>query len=196
MSLINDALKRAKESQQPHHPSSAASLRTIEARPAERPYVSRMLLIVILLLLGSAFAFIGMAMTGRLAKKNLVLPQVAAVRPIAAVFAPSQPVKTAVPVVAVAPVAPVVPVQTAPAPVPVSVVVAPVVVAPALPPLVLPDTLHVQGVAYDPVRPWAIVSSRTVYVGDVVKGVRVMEITRNSVTFGSNGQTNRLFVGE
>ena len=53
-----------------------------------------------------------------------------------------------------------------------------------------------QGVAFDPVRPWAIVSGRTVYVGDLVKGVRVMGITSDSVTFGSHGQSNLLYVGQ
>ena len=200
MSLLNDALKRAKEAQRPDLRASVSSLQSIEVRSQGTPLFSRMLVAVIFLLLAAAFAFIGLAMTGRLVKKNTVLPQVvsappaptpaAAARPVAAV-APGAPVQT-VPAV-VATVATVPPVKPAPPAAPVAAVV---VVAPPPPPLVLPDNLHVQGVAYDPVRPWAIVSGRTVYVGDLVKGVRVMEITRNSVTFGSHGQTNLLFVGQ
>ena len=173
MSLINDALKRAKEAQRPDRPSSVSSIRTIETRPPERPFISRLLVVVIFLLLAAAFAFIGLAMTGRLAKKNVAPPPVSTAQPVPAT------VVNAAPGAAVPP---------APAPV--------VAAAPALPPLVLPDTLHVQGIAYDPVRPWAIVSGRTVYVGDLVKGVRVMAISRNTVTFGSHGQTNLLYVGQ
>jgi hypothetical protein len=62
--------------------------------------------------------------------------------------------------------------------------------------LVLPDTLHVQGVVFDSTHPWAIVSGRTVHVGDVIKGVRVMAITADSVMFGNQGQSNELFVGQ
>jgi len=202
MSLLNDALKRAKEAQRPDTRASVSSLRSIEVRSPGTPLFSRVLVAVIFLLLAAAFAFIGLAMTGRLVKKNTVVSQTisappvsapaAAARPVAAV-APSAPVQTAPTPAVIATVATVPPVKLAPAAAPVAAVV---VVAPPPPPLVLPDNLHVQGVAYDPVRPWAIVSGRTVYVGDLVKGVRVMEITRNSVTFGSHGQTNLLFVGQ
>ena len=188
MSLINDALKRAKEAQRPNTPSGASSLRSIETHSNERPFFSRLLVVVILLLLVAAFDFLGLAMTGRLARKNIGAPQIPPAHPVAAVgsvAAPAQPMPAAAAVVNAVPVMPAPP---APAPV--------VAAAPALPPLVLPDTLHVQGIAYDPVRAWAIVSGRTVYVGDLVKGVRVMAITRNTVTFGSHGQTNLLYVGQ
>ena len=69
MSLLNDALKRAKEAQRPDIRSSVSSLRTLDARPKERPFIGRLLVVVIFVLLGAAVAFIGMAMTGRLAKK-------------------------------------------------------------------------------------------------------------------------------
>lgn len=194
MSLINDALKRAQEAQRPSTASSAASIRTIDTQHKERPFISRMLVVVIFLLLAAAFAFIGMAMTGRLARKNNAAPQVAAAHPVAAVAAhPVAAVAAAPPVVAAAPIAPVQPAPVKPAPAPVAVVAA---AAPAPPPFVFPDTLHVQGVAYDPAHPWAIVSSKMVYIGDTVKGVRVLAISRNSVTFGSHGQTNLLYVGQ
>jgi hypothetical protein len=185
MSLINDALKRAKEAQRPDKPSSVSSLRTIETRPPARPFISRMLVVVIFTLLAATFTFVGLSMTGRLGKKNIAAPPVALAQPVQPAVAPVPPVPAAPPVVPVVVAAP-----AKPTPAPVAVV------APPLPPLELPDTLHVQGVAYDPVRPWAIISGRTFYVGDLVKGVRVMAITRDSVTFGSHGQTNLLFVGQ
>jgi len=189
MSLINDALKRAKEAQRPNSSSSVSSIRTIDAWPKNRPFISRMLVVVIFLLLSAAFTFIGLAMTGRLAKNNMVASPVSPAHSLVAVAPPSRPVSVAAPVIAPAPV-----VSSHAAPAPVSKPKPAPVVAP--PPLVLPESLHVQGVAYDPVRPWAIVSSRTVYVGDMVKGVKVMEISRNAVTFGSHGQTNLLYVGQ
>ena len=189
MSLINDALKRAQEAQRPDRPSSVSSIRIIEAQPEKSPLTGRILVVIIFLLLAAAFAFFGLALTGRLAKKKMADAQVSAPRP-AATPAPSAPV-TAQPVAPAAVVA--APVQ--PAPAKVATVPAPAPV-PALPPLVLPEDLHVQGLAYDPVRPWAIVSGKMVYVGDVVKGVRVMTITRDCVVFGNNGQTNLLYVGQ
>ncbi|HXI71929.1 MAG TPA: hypothetical protein VNN22_16355 [Verrucomicrobiae bacterium] len=205
MSLINDALKRAQEAQRPNPVSGAASIRTIEPRRPERPVTSRLLVVVIFVLLSAAFAFIGLAMTGRLAKKNAAPPKTAPVTPVAAATAPSKPVAAPAPAVVPAPTA-AEPVAAAPnAAVPIAITPAaasqpapppaPVVVPPP-PPLVLPESLHLQGVAYDPVRPWAIVSGRTVHVGDLVKGVRVVAINANSVTFGSNGQTNLLYVGD
>lgn len=180
MSLINDALKRAQEAQRPDKPASASSIRTIEVRDRSQPYTNRILVIVIFVLLAAAVAFIGLAMTGRLVvKKNM-----AAQTPAPPVAAP-QPAPAAV---ATAPIAPVQPAPTPVAPTPVPAV--------ALAPLILPDSLHVQGVAYDPVRPWAIVSGKMVYLGDVVKGVRIAEIGRNFVVFSNGGQTNRLFVGQ
>jgi hypothetical protein len=187
MSLINDALKRAQEAQRPDRPSSVSSIRTIEAQPEKSPLTGRILVVIIFLLLAAAFAFFGLAMTGRLAKKKMADAQVSAPRPTTTP-APAAPV-TAQPVAPAAVV--VAPAQLAPAKV--ATVPAP---APVLPPLVLPEDLHVQGLAYDPVRPWAIVSGKMVYVGDVVKGVRVMTITRDCVVFGNNGQTNLLYVGQ
>jgi hypothetical protein len=218
MSLINDALKRAQEAQRPNPASSVASIRTIEPRKNERPLISRLLVVVIFALLSAAFAFVGLAMTGRLAKKTAAPLQIASVTPVAAAAAPikpvAAPVATPAPEVVPAPTA-AEPVAAAPnAAVPIAIepaatsqpepppapkpvpVVAPVVVASPLPLLVLPESLHLQGVAYDPVHPWAIVNGRTVRVGDLVKGVRVMGISANSVTFGSNGQTNLLYVGD
>ena len=117
MSLINDALKRAQEAQRPNTASSVASIRTIDAHPKDRPFISRMLVVVIFLFLAAAFAFIGLAMTGRLAKKGSA-PQISAAHPAAAVAAPGQPGPTTAPVVVAAPVTPVPPavVKSAPSP--------------------------------------------------------------------------------
>jgi hypothetical protein len=228
MSLINDALKRAQEVQRPNNSPSVAALPSVETRPAKRSLFSRMLVVVIFLLLAATFAFVGLAMTGRLAKKNVAVGQITApAHPVETVAAPVETVPA--PVVTVAPVAPEPPVPAPeptvapavapapapePAPTPALVALAPTpaptpatapapvpapaaaTVAPPASPLVLPESLHVQGIAHSAVRPWAIVSGRTVYVGDTVRGVQVAEITADSVTFSSHGQTNFLFLGQ
>jgi len=59
-----------------------------------------------------------------------------------------------------------------------------------------PPAIRIQGIVYDPVHPWAIVSGKTVYVGDSVNGMSVAAITRNSVTLVGDGKTNKLLVGQ
>jgi hypothetical protein len=59
-----------------------------------------------------------------------------------------------------------------------------------------PKPVRVQGIVYDPVHPWAIISGKTVYVGDLVDGMRVMAISREAITLVGNGQTNKLTVGQ
>jgi hypothetical protein len=80
-----------------------------------------------------------------------------------------------------------------------------VVAPPSLPPPVIgpaaintapPAPAKIQGIAYDPVHPWAIISGKTVYVGDAVDGMTVLAIAKNSVTLAGNGQTNKLYVGQ
>jgi hypothetical protein len=59
-----------------------------------------------------------------------------------------------------------------------------------------PAPAQIQGIAYDPVHPWAIISGKTVYVGDTVNGMKVLQIARNFVVLAGNGQTNKLYVGQ
>jgi hypothetical protein len=78
-------------------------------------------------------------------------------------------------------------------------------VAPAPPPVApvtealkstAPKPARLQGIVYDPVHPYAIVSGKTVFVGDSVDGMRVTAISRDAVTLAGNGQTNKLAVGQ
>jgi hypothetical protein len=59
-----------------------------------------------------------------------------------------------------------------------------------------PKPARLQGIVYDPVHPYAIVSGKTVFVGDSVDGMRVTAISRDSVTLTGNGQTSKLAVGQ
>jgi hypothetical protein len=84
-------------------------------------------------------------------------------------------------------------VQAAAAPAP-----APAPAAPATEALksTAPKPARVQGIVYDPVHPYAIVSGKTVFVGDLVDGMRVTAISRDAITLAGNGQTSKLAVGQ
>ena len=58
-----------------------------------------------------------------------------------------------------------------------------------------PKSVQIQGIVSDPVRPYAIISGKTVFVGDAVDGQRVTAISPDTLTLVGNGQTNRLRFG-
>jgi hypothetical protein len=53
-----------------------------------------------------------------------------------------------------------------------------------------------QAVVFDPRRPSAIISGRSVFIGDRVNDMRVVAISQESVTLAGNGLTNVLTLGE
>lgn len=55
-----------------------------------------------------------------------------------------------------------------------------------------PPGLKLQGIFYSPNRPSAIVNGKTVFLGNSVGELRVLAITRETVTLGSATQTNVL----
>ena len=65
--------------------------------------------------------------------------------------------------------------------------------ASATPKLVLPK---LQGILYRPGRPEAILDGATVLIGDRVGQFRVLAISQDTVTLGSAGQTNVLYLEE
>jgi hypothetical protein len=154
MSLINDALKRAKKSQQSDPPSGAPPLPPMEPEEPHNGSGWVFITIVVVLVVAAGF-FIGLAFT-----KRKPLTEVATTTPIAQ--------NTQVVAVVSAPVPPPVP-QTN------------VVVAAPKPPE--PPALKLQGIFFNAARPQAIVNGTTVYVGDLVNGFRVKLIAQNSVSF-------------
>ena len=64
----------------------------------------------------------------------------------------------------------------------------------AIPPK--PAVPVVRGIFFNPTRPSAVLNSKTVFVGDMVAGFRVMTITRDTVTVESEGATNVLTLPE
>ena len=153
MSLINDALKRAKNSQQPEPPSGAPPLPPIE--PEKPRNASGGLFIVIIVLLIAAACFL----IGRAFTKQKPASEVVATAPVTQITQTVAVVSTPVP--------PPVPQTNA-------------VVTPKPPE---PPTLKLQGIFYNGPQPQAIVNGTTVYVGDLVNGFRVKLIAQNYVSF-------------
>lgn len=181
MSLINDALKRAKQNQSQTPPPLPP------LPPAERKSAGGtnwILLLLIVLLVVAASFFIGVAMSRHMIFK--------------ADFAhsPTEPPAVAPAMTPLPP--PVVKPAANPIPEPVTV---PVVVAPATPApatnLALhvtntPPALKIQGLVYDLKKPWAIISGKTVFVGDRLNGFQVKAISKNTVTLTDAGGLEKI----
>jgi hypothetical protein len=192
MSLINDALKRAKEAQENQPPPSAPQPSFIsagETQPAGRrgPLLP--------------FAFLGLV--GLLLV--IVLWQWNQLRgapeQVRAVSAQASPVTLSP---EPAPPAPVVPatgvtVQSPPtnAPEPLSAAPAapaePASVAPTnAPPPPQPAPLRLQAIIYSPDRPSATISGKSLFIGERIRDFRLARIDQNSVTLVSATETNLL----
>jgi hypothetical protein len=168
MSLINDALKRARESQRKNPPPVVPPL--MPAAPRSRGGdIGWIFPAVIFLLIVVAFFFITLAMARHTVKKIINAPEVSATQEVETVEAAAAPVLAPVPaVIGVAAISN---------------------LNPAAP-------VRLQGIFYDPVHPSAIISGRTVFPGDLLDGMRVTAISRSSITLAGNGQTNTLVVGQ
>jgi hypothetical protein len=70
---------------------------------------------------------------------------------------------------------------------------APVVIAPPPP---KPTPLRLQAIVFSPTRPSAMVSGRTLFIGDKLGEFRVKGIDKDSLTLVSAGQTNVLTLSE
>jgi hypothetical protein len=182
MSLINDALKRAKESQRKDEPSGLSPLRPVETNPKERDF-NWTLPVVIVFLIVTAFVLIGLAMV-KPAGKKIPAEQLA----VAPVIEPKPQVVAAIPLVTNQPA---VTATITNSPVPPAATISPVV---ATVPVSKP--LRLQGIAYDAAHPSAIIGSKAVFVGSLVDGMRVTAISPDSVTLAGGGHTKTLVVGE
>lgn len=60
------------------------------------------------------------------------------------------------------------------------------IVAPALPPQ--PDPLRLQAIVFHPTRPSALISGKTLFVGERVQGMKVVSITKDTATVSGNGK--------
>jgi hypothetical protein len=169
MSLINDALKRARESQQKNPPGGARPLPPVETRKRARDFNWVLPALIILLIIVACF-FIGL-MAKHTVTKIVNTTDLIATQEVETVVSQPLPDTNARSDTNALP-------ASAPAPVP-----------PVLPML--------QGIFYDPTQPSAIVDGQTVYVGSRVEGWGVKEISKYTVTLeGTNGLQQKISLGE
>ena len=167
MSLINDALKQARQSQQPNPPSGQPPLRPVE--PARRGVADWLLPVAVVALAGAAAFFIGLALVKHKPATVAKASEISTTQPAAPAI-----VASAVVLATNAPTT-----SNTVAKVPPS-----------------SSGMKLQGVVYGE-KSWAIVDGKTVYVGDSVGGFRVKEITSNGITLVSpDGSEQKLGLGE
>ena len=177
MSLINDALKRARETQQNNPPSGAPPLPPVES-PA-RGGTGWILVAAAVLFLAAACFFIGPALFGHKTPKT---------PPATPVKAPEIPAPTT----EAAP-------ASAPAPTPVTSALPPPVTNtnPPPPASTAEQPPKVQGIIFNAARPVAIVNGKAVNVGDRVGDFQVKQILKSSVIFQRpDGSQKTLGIGE
>ena len=222
MSLINDALKRAKQAQK-ENPAPPPALQFKPADPSQRRSSGPPILLIVVAVV--VFALVGLFVVIVLQKRETV-HRVAngkqSGESILQTGAPSvaTPAANSVPVVSttnstaagradlqVGHHRPVEPVSTtnsaaaagnpgtAPTPAPTdSVTNVPVATADVAPPK--PALPKLQGIFYRPARPSAVINAKNVFIGSRVGEFQVLAITQESVTIGSATQTNVLSLAE
>lgn len=179
MSLLNDALKRASQSQQGHdtvriHLPPAAPVPTPASAPKSQGGLGWALPVLVLLLVAMAVGFIWLVHLGRRVANDAT---VAAAPPSAQAVPVAPKPAASIPVASKLPMPPVTRQVAAAAP------GAPAAhETPQIPPSVWPS-LKVQGITYYNAKWQAIVNGKTVYVGDDVKGFRIAVISRTYVSF-------------
>ena len=201
MSLINDALKRAKEAQQQNTPQAAGpALKPVDAATAKSASNSKSLLYIMVACVVFGNALLFFAIKDRGAKTTVTPPSQNATATAPATAPVANPAPALTPVVAATPTittAPVPAVIASPVPVAAPVVEAtnaaaalPVVAIAPEPPK--PAPLKLQGIIYNPAKPSAMVGGKFLLIGESVQGFRVTAIDQQTVTLIGNGQTNVL----
>jgi len=168
MSLINDALKQARRSQQNNPPSGQPPLPPVES--VSRGAMSWFLLMAIVLLLSVAGFFIGLS----LSKHTPPPPPLATVPATAPQLSPTQQVES---------------VSNSTLAATNTTSVSNEVAAVPPPP---PPEPKLQGILFDPTRPCAIVDGATVFIGGRVGEFRVTAISKDKVTLKSGTGTKVL----
>lgn len=194
MSLINDALKRAREAQQqtPPPPIAEPQVRPVEPEKHTRHNLGFLILVALALI-----ALSGLVLVWQISHKHTEdIQQVAAKTPPAtaptgdASSTPASTTSTAPTTKAGASVADSAPANPAPA-----VAVTNAVPIPDAAP-VIPPPPKLQGIVFNPKRPSALIDGRTVFLGDRFGQFRVIAITPQTVTLAGAGVTNVLSFAE
>ena len=222
MSLINDALKRAKEVQEQSAPPPVSNLQFRPIEPAEYTRQSLGLMLpAALAVVALLVLFFALQWTQRKVSKppmevkaRTAMTAATATAPQPALIPVAQVPATAVPTaqpIAVAPTAPTAP-QAADSPDVIEAVAAPLAAYPpavvaqdsgvanttaatqALPPK--PKLPKLQAIVFSPARPSVMISGKTLFIGDKLNGFRVTAIDQESATLVGGGQTNVLSLSE
>ncbi len=223
MSLINDALKRAKQAQKENPvPPPALQFKPADPSQRRRPGPPIRLIVAVVVVLGLVGGFVGIALQKRetvhpianakppdesirqTAAPSVAAPAANSVPPQPPVPARTQSQPAPVPTPSVVPGQPVSTTNsaagggnpaTAPSPEPTdSVTNVAAAAADATPPK--PALPKLQGIFYRPARPSAVISGKNVFIGSRVGEFQVLAITQESVTIGSAAQTNVLSLAE
>ncbi len=199
MSLINDALKRAKQNQEVNPPATPPlEFRPVESSQSDGRRTSLLLVglsLVIVTIVGMCAALVWYVSQ----KNGPALLVEASANPRSAVprtNAPAQPApKSKPPVMVVEPAiaAPAATETVATTSVTNEPIVAAVVAAVEA---LKPAPLKLQGIFFNPKNPSAIVNDRTVSLGERVGGFFVLSISPTAVTLANNAATNVLSLSE
>ena len=217
MSLINDALRRAKDAQQQTQPPPSPELpfKPVEPAPLGSPHGQGLLLpvalvVIALLLLLSAWQWFqhrnSTGPTEVNARTPRVAPAIPAPQPASApaVASRTQSDATAQPDSPTSPAfgpgailaadAATVAANTPAADAQESDAAKTAALAPPPPPK--PAPLRLQAIVFNPRRPSAMISGKTLFVGDKLGDLRVVAIDKESATLVGGGQTNVLSLPE
>ncbi len=220
MSLINDALKRAKEvhRQNPPAPPSGPPLRPVERQPQQHPHLG-LLLVFAVVVAGAAILLWQGLQQWRAPRATdspthtaapvappdsapttptILASSVATSAPAIATPGPGELAETAPP--SALPSQPVVAPPTDAAETPASEATATPTTTPSPPPAEpdavvpapAPLALKLQAIVYHPSRASAAINGKVLFVGDRLSGWRVTAITPEEVTLVSEGRTNVL----
>jgi len=219
MSLVNDALRRAKEAQRPSAPPPSPQIQFWSVEPAQHPAPGLGLVVPAALAVVALLTILLIRQVGQ-GHKAIVPLGVRALTPPPAVQPTNAPQPVTPPSeVAAAPVQASPPPQLSPQSVSVSGVTNPIpgtaptmpdnpptatapendvtntvaVIAP--PPPKLPP-LKLQAIVFNPKRPSVLINGRSLFVGEKLGDLRVVAIDRESATLVGAGQTNTLTMAE
>ena len=184
MSLINDALKRARETQRTSSPPGASTLPPVETHG--RGGGVWILVVSAILFLAAAGFVLAPALSGHKASMSL-----AAKTP--GVSTPSSVATATTSATVVAPAAP----SVNPSPATTTNTTAAAVTNPPPPVVVVEKWPRVQGIIFNSTQPLAIVNGQSVNVGDRVGNFQVKQIAQTSVVFQrADGTQKTLGIGD
>ena len=189
MSLINDALKRAKQAQPPPAPSASPSLHLRPVDPAQHARHNLGLLLPVAV---AVVAMLILLLLWEIVQNRSTIKFVSAKTESAQAVntPPPRPPAPSVPAVENRVAAPLAPIPMAQE----NAATNPVVAAEPSPPK--PAPLRLQAIVFNPARPSAMISGRTLFVGDKLGEFRVLRISPESATLVGAGQTNILSLAE